>query len=241
MARRLWFKHFGTSSDGATLRALWDSNDFEAYGLWWRLLEMMCRFEDETRPGTMTISLCTISRETGWKPSKCLRVLIRICSVSKIELEEKPDGIYTFLVPKWSELNSSWGGKREASSEQDAGRSKKLEVRSKNISTEGSQNDPCGAITELSGNSIVDHFLSRIRIKAQQGWIELYGNPDWIKQEVIKAHNWIQTNPHRAPKKDFGRFMNSWLSRAWEQHRKNLPSNYQPTKVKSVEEALKEA
>jgi hypothetical protein len=97
----------------------------------------MGRFEDVDNPGSMTVGWSVIGAEMGWKPSRCRRVLSRISSVSKLSVDEKPDGNVTFLIPKWLELQSSWGGKREARFEQDAGRSKKLEVRSKRLEVRG--------------------------------------------------------------------------------------------------------
>lgn len=129
---RPWFKHYNNASSGASLRSLWDNGDYEAYGLFWRLLELLCQFEDKDRPGSMTISWALLARETGWKPTKCRRVLSRICLISKIDMEEIREGYVTFLLPKWLELQSSWGGKREARFEQDAGRLKKLDLRLKN-------------------------------------------------------------------------------------------------------------
>ena len=33
-------------------------------------------------------------------------------------------------------------------------------------------------------------------------------------QELLKAEAWIVSNPRRAPRKDFARFLHFWLSRA---------------------------
>lgn len=112
VSKNKWFKHYNSASQGATLRSLWDAGDYEAYGLFWQLLELVSRFEDHEERGKITISWSVISRETGWKPSKCVRVLSRICSVSKIEMEEKPEGNVSFLVPNWLELQENRGGKR---------------------------------------------------------------------------------------------------------------------------------
>lgn len=130
MGKRSWFKHYANASQGASLRTLFDNADYEAYAFYWIFLECLCRFEDESKPGSMTISWGVLCRETGWKLSKCRRVLARISSVSQIDMNEKPDGNVTFLVPKWLELQTSWGGKREARFVQEVGRSEKLEVRS---------------------------------------------------------------------------------------------------------------
>ena len=47
----------------------------------------------------------------------------------------------------------------------------------------------------------------------RQSWATAYPGID-INRETAKALAWCQNNPRRAPKKDFGRFLNSWLGRA---------------------------
>lgn len=43
-------------------------------------------------------------------------------------------------------------------------------------------------------------------------WHSAYGSCD-IESELKKAAAWIVSNPHLAPKSQFGRFLNTWLSR----------------------------
>ena len=46
----------------------------------------------------------------------------------------------------------------------------------------------------------------------KQAWTTAYPGIDIIR-EIGKAFAWCVSNPSRAPKKDYGRFLNSWLSR----------------------------
>jgi hypothetical protein len=64
-------------------------------------------------------------------------------------------------------------------------------------------------------------LLSKIKPDLSQAWVSTY-EAEWVKQELKKATVWLKANPARAPKKDFGRFMTSWLSRGWESHRKTI-------------------
>lgn len=129
-----WFKHYNTASQGVSLRRLWDAKDYEAYGLFWILLEMLSRFERPENRGKMEINWHVLARETNWKPTKCRRVLSRICSVSKIDMTEKPDGNVSFLVPNWLELQENRGRKKGYKSDKTPGevRGKKKEIRTKN-------------------------------------------------------------------------------------------------------------
>ena len=45
-----------------------------------------------------------------------------------------------------------------------------------------------------------------------EAWKAAYGAVD-IEAELKKAAAWIVSNPHLAPKSQFGRFINTWLSR----------------------------
>lgn len=68
-------------------------------------------------------------------------------------------------------------------------------------------------------------LLDLIKPEVQKAWVETYTDPVWIKHEIKAAIAWMRANPARSPKSDFARFMNNWLTRGWERHRKSLPSN----------------
>lgn len=118
MARNAWFKHYNDASQGNTLRLLWSKKDDEAIAFWWLLLELLSRWENPERRGEIVLSWEILARETNRKPSRCKRVMTRISSVSQIELNEKPDGTFTFVVPNWLELQERRGGKRESKNDQ---------------------------------------------------------------------------------------------------------------------------
>lgn len=49
-----------------------------------------------------------------------------------------------------------------------------------------------------------------------EAWKAAYGAVN-IEEELKKAAAWIVSNPHLAPKSQFGRFLNTWLSRTQNQ------------------------
>jgi hypothetical protein len=73
---------------------------------------------------------------------------------------------------------------------------------------------------------IVHQFLIRaeIKISSYTLWVETYEDQEWVDLEIKKALAWLDANPRKAPKKNFARFVTSWLSRGWESHRKSIPS-----------------
>lgn len=56
------------------------------------------------------------------------------------------------------------------------------------------------------------------------GWKDFVGDPEFIKEEIKKANLWIEANPKRRPK-DKIKFLQNWFSRAYERHRKTVPTN----------------
>lgn len=72
--------------------------------------------------------------------------------------------------------------------------------------------------------------LTTVPTDLQNAWLSLCGgDASFVLEEITKAHAWILANPQKAPKV-FGRFFSSWINRAWERHRKTLPSNAAPSK-----------
>lgn len=65
-------------------------------------------------------------------------------------------------------------------------------------------------------------FFSKIKPDAFDAWNKAFGK-DWVDAEINKATAWIHANPKRAPKSNFSRFFNQWLSTGWESHRKTVP------------------
>lgn len=128
-----WFKHYSDASDGLSLKTLWANRDYEAIAVFWRLCEMLSKHN--IKDGILVTNFSTIGRETGMKPSKCLRVLSRIASVSLVRYGHDTDEIQEFLVPNWLKFQETRGQKKVESFVKAPGevRSKKREVRSKNI------------------------------------------------------------------------------------------------------------
>lgn len=191
-----WFKHYNTASQGHTLRSLWDDRDYEAYGLFWIMLELLSRFEDPENRGSMTIKISTISRETGWKPSKCLRVLSRIVSVSKIDMKQIREGYVSYLVPNWLELQENRGGQRliknEAKNEQNA-----TEVRSKKLETElevRKKKEEDSKITNFAPDQLASP-ISLISRTFKESYLKAYGKeyPGWGAKENGQIRQWLRS------------------------------------------------
>jgi hypothetical protein len=84
-----------------------------------------------------------------------------------------------------------------------------------------------GALPDFTQNETCKERLGDVSHELQRAWLAAYHDANWITQEILKAHAWLAANPRKA-RKNFGRFMNEWLSRGYEKYSKTLPSN-QPT------------
>ena len=61
-----------------------------------------------------------------------------------------------------------------------------------------------------------------------EAWKEAYGAVD-IDGELKKAAAWIVSNPHLAPQKQVGRFLNSWFARQQDRSSiRSIPSKTEP-------------
>lgn len=87
-----------------------------------------------------------------------------------------------------------------------------------------------GCIKELELHEISTALFNTVNKNTQKTWLAAYPNAQWICHEALKAEIWMNENPQKRPK-NFGRFFSNWLSRAFEQYRKGIPSN-----VKSKEQ-----
>lgn len=112
------------------------------------------------------------------------------------------------------------------------------------IDSESTPNQ-CGALSETDKNRLEEIREDKNRLEGAEvgtavllsapfdtitnelfnSWLKTYEDETWIRLEISKAASWIVANPKKAPKKDFGRFLNNWLSRGWDTYRKSIPSN----------------
>lgn len=102
-----WFKHFSTASDGASLRSLIDENDWQTYASFWIILECVARWEKWERRGYIEVSIHTIARELGVRPSKAKKVLNKISERFQWDFNHISDTFISILVPNFAEYQGS--------------------------------------------------------------------------------------------------------------------------------------
>lgn len=67
-----------------------------------------------------------------------------------------------------------------------------------------------------------------------EAWKAAYGAVD-IEAELRKAAAWIVSNPTLAPRKDYGRFLNSWMSKTQDRSAiRSIPTRNEPGPSKKL-------
>lgn len=84
-----------------------------------------------------------------------------------------------------------------------------------------------GCLPELRFDDFCEKFLGSAKHDTQKAWLELYQDLDFMRREFLKMREWLSRNQKREPKSSIGvsRFVASWLSRGWEEHRKTIQTN----------------
>jgi hypothetical protein len=85
---------------------------------------------------------------------------------------------------------------------------------------------------------ISENLKPKIKIDLCNSWAEIYPK-DFIDEQLKKSKAWILSNPHKAPKSNYGRFLTTWLSNGWERERKLLKSNPVAITTDDLMDALK--
>ena len=70
---------------------------------------------------------------------------------------------------------------------------------------------------------VPETWIQKLKPELIQGWINTYPDREWIAHQLKSADLWCKANSAKAPKADYARFLNGWLSRGWEKHRQSLP------------------
>jgi hypothetical protein len=80
---------------------------------------------------------------------------------------------------------------------------------------------------------VVNENFSKIKKDLIESWADTYPK-EYLEIELKKARSWLLANKHKAPKSNYGRFLNNWFNNGWEKYRKTLPSNQTKTSVEDL-------
>jgi len=214
-----WFKHYNEASEGSLVGALISTKEYEAALLWWVLLEFVSRFEKPEKRGECTFPLARLARVMNMKQPRTASLLGRIGSVSGVDCDcivtDIQPRMVTVKINNWLKLQETRGGKRESKKLQSPGevRSKKEEVRSKNIETDKKQvfdfeyayslypnkinkSEGISRISEQIKNSDdYNNFL--MAISNYKRFLGLEKNKGWLKPKQWDVFNGAPSRPNK--------------------------------------------
>jgi len=141
-SKNAWFKHYNMASEGQTIAQLWAENDTETIAFYWTVLEMVSRWEDETKRGFWAGNLSIFRAKLGMKSQRSRKLLSKITERFSFNLEWISDQSFQLSIPKWLELQEKRGGKSKAKKEQKADRGERTEDRGQKTDCDVSQTLP---------------------------------------------------------------------------------------------------
>jgi hypothetical protein len=195
-----WFKHYNNASDGMSLDSLWAENDFEAIAFYWRILELVSQYESQERRGVIEINLSLISKKTGWKSQRLIRLLSKIAQRSLIDLETISEQSYRISIPKWLQFQENKKNPQAESEQSARPRRKKKEERRKNEKENGasapntSSFDIAKIPSSLATKLNKEAFELLRQIENEQllnDWLEKY-DLDSLATEINNAAKYIK-------------------------------------------------
>jgi hypothetical protein len=226
-----WIKFYTNQLDGnKDLSSIIDKFKHEGFGRYWHLLLLLGkRFkENEER---IELSSRMLRDHLRFKSEKKLDEFLFANELQPIIKPIKNKDQYSFDTSILRELLSRdfrlARSVRGQSAHKKKNKNKEIEKEKEyteaKASSSSSKKSPRGCVDKLSGNAIIEKTLSTVTAASQKAWLDCYEDAEFLKQEILKAYAWIESNPRRRPK-NIQRFLNNWFSRAWESRRKTFPT-----------------
>lgn len=244
-----FFKHFTDAHRGQSIQRLKDRHGMKGVGIYWTLVELCAEKLIKDDAEEFTVEHCNFTfhhryiRDT-LETHQLKNLLMYLRSMSDVGLMsfECIDDVIVISMPKLLECMDRDAKrartKRAASAPKKKNKDKEEDKeKEEDICSEPSNLVPIkppssNALISISSNQQV--AISTDLIKS---WADTYPK-EFLDIEVKKARSWIIANPHKAPKKSWGRFFNSWFDRGWEKYRTTLKSNPSAISVDDLNDLL---
>lgn len=252
-----WFKHFSDNHRGQSIQALLDKFGHAGPCAYYFILEMCNEKLDQLDDRSLSEDDCVftfhrrvVCSAVRMRPSLVTQLLNYCGTIGLLSVRFQSEFIEIKMPILLDLLESDQKKSRskrvtfaiQSRLEENKNRIEQNRIE-KNILTPEAKNLPAkvskaalrGCLPDFEFDEVCSRLLANVTHKAQNAWLEAYPSVDFITQEIRRANAWIETNPQKRPR-DFGKFMLSWLSRAFENYRKGLPSN-QKTQAQKVQDA----
>ena len=193
---------FSFQNDFATNRNFYDFTDQQRL----IFIYLLCEASQQNKAGSLTIEVEHFCYHTRQKPKDVHATIQKLMQKQIVEARDR-DGI----------VAGSYGDRDLAVTEQNRTGQNKTEQNKTEQNTTRSDQSPIvfpDGVAELESL-----WLARgVKPTQLEAMLKAFPEPAWIMGEAKKAVAWEEANPSRR-KKDFARFLNNWLARAWDSRR----------------------
>lgn len=243
-----WFKHFTDNHRGQSIQALMDEHGHAGPCCYWILVELCAEKLERKLDGNPTEDDCVFTfhrRAIEWPMrlrSSAVDRLLSSCQLCNLVTFKKKGEFYEIKMPILLDLldydskrsrsrrvqvaaGSRLESESESESDTDIESEKDITDSKESVSAELSKSvqRPRKEIPKIAYHFTADH-KAEFRKELHEKWANEFGT-EFLESEFRKVSAWILANPKKAPKSDWGRFLNAWLYRSWESQRKLNPAN----------------
>jgi hypothetical protein len=228
--KKNYFRHDFNARKHPSIAGLIDDHGKEAYFHFFAIVELCAQKASDGFPSDsrFVFRRSTLCHELFVTNSRLAHHLLAITPslVDQVLVEEKEVTIVFSKLRKYM-------GKYES----------KLPSNSPNKIKEKEIKEKESKVKEIKANELFVEFenspltqvLTQVDLELQKKWVEVYGK-EFCLAEFNKIYTWLAANPTKSPKANFGKFINTWLTRGWESHRKTLPTNF--SKAQAIQDRL---
>lgn len=245
-----FFKHFTDAHRGTSVQSLINRLGMEGLARYWILVELCAEKLNKDPNEEFTEEHCVFRFDERY-----LRDTLRTHQLSRLSMFLRcladvglmsfscEENVCVISMPKLLECldrdTKRARTKRAVSAPKKEKEDKDKEIdKDININSPEARNlapvTPINSQVSLRVSDTIQIPLSQQLVKS---WAETFPK-EFLNEEFRKARNWILANPHKAPKKAWGRFLNNWLNRGWDDYRKTLKSNPGAISIDDLNEML---
>lgn len=223
-----WFKHLCDSNRSVTIRKINKKYGLEGEARYWRLVEI-CSEKYECGEPEFTFDPETVRQTLRHRSVTDCRSFVDWLATAQLLIADTSGIVWRIKFPKILEIRDNHTKNLQAT--------KKLVSNNLPLDKEEEKEEEKDKdkeyISSVVGKTTPEQDLmflflfNNIKVEVEKNlyekWIEIYSN-EFVTHELKQIETWLMINKHKAPRKDFKRFINNWLNRGWESYRKKLDS-----------------
>lgn len=214
MKKYPWFKHWNDDSHNLGLVQLWDEHNLEAVAIYFKLCQIVSRYEQHDARGQLVLSWATYCRETRTKPPRSSRLLSDCVRVGLVRCSDANETQFKLEIVNWLKSQEVRDSKNIHKTRIKHSRGEKREERGEKIEDRGES-----ALSALVGPSLFSgltpigiSLLAKVKKEESiKAWGAAY-NESFLKQEINKAAQYcVDKNKSYS---NVAGFLSNWFERS---------------------------